>query len=160
MIFRLLLSTLCVMLTVPYAWGFGPQGHGKISESKFGTSGRAIFQSFTTPFSYPSLSRRDLGPTDRVINVQGKSAMRNFRVLFPTPGIRGSSLQSYSVDVGDRGIEEALEDARRQYGVDKLYDVRIDKKLFEVCIVVVCLYSKTTTLVYAKGVVNKDPQAP
>ena len=80
--------------------------------------------------------------------------MRKFTVPLTLFGV-AMPIGSLGVDFGDRGVQEAIADAKSRYGVRELYDARIDRKRFSLlCIVIFCAYSKITTIVHAKGVVD------
>ena len=81
--------------------------------------------------------------------------MRKLTVPLTLLGV-AMPIGSLGVDFGDRGVQEAIADAKSRYGVRELYDVRIDRKRFSLlCIVIFCAFSKITTIVHAKGVVDK-----
>ncbi len=164
----IIVGMLCFALTASHAWGFGPHGDGKIGDNSMISviPGGLPFienikaQNFHVPISYPSMSRRDLVPIDEAIDVEGRSSMRKFAVPLTLLGI-ASPTGSLSVDFGDRGVKEAIADAKSRYSVRDLYDVRIDRKRFSVlCLVTFCAYSKITTIVHARGVVNQGIRNP
>ena len=156
---------LCFAFVVPSVWAFGPQGDGKIQDRR--DSGQssdsvkfpyfAVYQDVTIPFSYPSLTRRDISRSEKTIDVEGQSTAKNYEAPLL---LSSENLQGLSFDFGDRGVQAAIEDAKHRYGVHALYDVRIDKKLFSVCFLGVCPYSKVTTTVHGKGVLKRDAQIP
>lgn len=164
MILRTAIGVLCFALAAPQAWGFGPHGDGKIGDDSplsILPGGIPIIQNIRiqnakVPVSYPSLSRRDLRPLGEVIDVEGKSSMKKFTVPLTLLGF-ATPIGSLSADFGDRGVREAIADAKKRYGVGELYDVRIDRKRFSLlCVVIFCAYSKITTIVHAKGVVDSS----
>ena len=165
MILRVLILMLCCAFAVPYVWAFGPQGDGKIQNSRDAGQSQdsgefpyfAVYQDTTIPFSYPSLTRRDVSRSEKTIDVEGRSTAKNYDAPLI---LSESNVQGLSIDLGDRGVQAAIEDAKRRYGVRALYDVRIDKKLFSVCFLGVCPYSKVTTIVHGKGVLKRDAQIP
>ena len=162
---RVLAIMVCCVLSTQGAWAFGPHGDGKIRDDLAGPNVSVIpggiplvqnvkVQNFRVPVSYPSLSRRDLMPFDKAIDVEGRSSMRKFTVPLTLFGIP-TPLGSLAVDVGDRGVQDAIADAKHRYGVSEVYDVRIDRKRFSIlCVAVFCAYSRITTIVHAKGVVD------
>ncbi|HIB53259.1 MAG TPA: hypothetical protein EYO39_00290 [Nitrospirales bacterium] len=165
---RTFIVMLCFALSASHAWGFGPHGDGRIGDDpniSIIPGGIPIIQNirlqnFQVPVSYPSLSRRDLVPAGEVIDVEGMSSMRKFTVPLTLLGI-ATPIASLSADFGDRGVQEAIADAKNRYGVRDLYDVRIDRKRFSLlCIVIFCAYSKITTIVHAKGVVDTGLRSP
>ena len=86
--------------------------------------------------------------------------MRKFTVPLTLLGV-ASPIEGLSADFGDRGVQEAIADAKSRYGVRDLYDVRIDRKRFSVlCLVKFCAYSKITTIVHARGVVDQGIRNP
>lgn len=165
---RTFIVMLCFALSASHAWGFGPHGDGRIGDDpniSIIPGGIPIIQNirlqnFQVPVSYPSLSRRDLVPVGEVIDVEGMSSMRKFTVPLTLLGI-AAPIASLSADFGDRGVQEAIADAKNRYGVRDLYDVRIDRKRFSLlCIAIFCAYSKITTIVHAKGVVDTGLRSP
>jgi hypothetical protein len=58
------------------------------------------------------------------------------------------STSGVSFDVMDRSIEKAISDAKNRYGVQTLYDVRIDRHVLSI----LGIYTKTTTIIHAKGI--------
>jgi len=165
---RIFIFTFCFALSASQAWGFGPHGDGRIGDDpniSIIPGGIPIIQNirvqnFQVPVSYPSLSRRDLVPLGEVIDVEGKSSMRKFTIPLTLLGV-ATPIGSLSVDFGDRGVREAIADAKSRYGVRDLYDVRIDRKRFSLlCIVIFCAYSEITTIVHAKGVVDNGLRSP
>jgi len=138
------------------AWAFGPHGDGAIGsaiERAELPRGFPVYQNYDAPFSYPSMTRRDLVPLiqeGEVIEVDGSSETTGFFIpvgffigLGPTSGL--------SVDLYDRSIRAAIEDAKTRYGVRNLYDIRIDVRYFSI----LGIYNKTTTIVHAKAVKDK-----
>ena len=139
------------------AWAFGPHGGGSIGDAidrAEVSRGFPIYQDYDAPYSYPSMTRRDLIPSiqaDEVIEVEGSSKMTGFFLpiglfigLGPTSGL--------SVDLDDRSVRTALEDARRRYDVRHLYDIRIDIHYFSI----LGIYNTRTTIVHAKAVKDKN----
>jgi len=131
----------------------GPHGDGAIGNAVDRAElprGFPIYQDYAAPFAYPSMTRRDLIPLiqeDEVIEVEGSSKMTGFFIpiglffgLGPTSG--------FSVDMKDRSIRTALEDARKRYNVRHLYDIRIDELYFSI----LGIYNTRTTIVHAKAV--------
>lgn len=146
------IASLLLLLSIAEAAAFGPHGDGRIGNSpeQFRIfRGFPVYQNFNAPVSYPSQTRRDvlrLGRRDQIIEVEGKSSKLDFFIpigfLFgfsPTSGI--------SVDIKDRGVQMAIADAKERYGVDVLYDIRIDVNIFSI----LGVYNKTTTMIHAKG---------
>ncbi len=165
---RGIIVMLCFALSASHAWGFGPHGDGKIGDDSTISiipGGIPIIQNIRAqnlqvPVSYPSLSRRDLVPIEEAIDVEGRSSMRKFTVPLTLLGF-ATPIGSLSADFGDRGVREAIADAKKRYSVRDLYDVRIDRKRFSLlCIVIFCAYSKITTIVHAKGVVDQGMRSP
>ena len=165
---RVIIVVLCFALSASHAWGFGPHGDGKIGDDSnisIIPGGIPIIQNIRlqnlqVPVSYPSLSRRDLVPIEEAIDVEGRSSMRTFTVPLTLLGVV-APIASLSADFGDRGVREAIADAKKRYNVRDLYDVRIDRKRFSLfCIVIFCVYSKITTIVHAKGVVDQGLRSP
>lgn len=162
---RTFIFMVCFTLPASHAWGFGPHGDGRIGDgSTFSIIPGGIpitqnikVQNLKVPVSYPSLSRRDLVPVGEVIEVEGTSSMRQFTVPL---GLLGISPANLPAEFGDRGVQEAIADAKNRYGVRGLYDVRIDRKRFSLCMLIFCAYSKITTIVHAKGVVDTGLRSP
>ena len=154
---RRIVFIFCI-LSFPYpAWAFGPHGEGSIGNAIDRAEvprGFPIYQDYESPYSYPSMTRRDLNPLiqgGEVIEVEGSSQMTGFFIplglffgLGPTSGL--------SVDLEDRSIRTALEDARKRYNVRNLYDIRIDEHYFSI----LGIYNTRTTIVHAKAVKDKN----
>ncbi len=147
------LTLLVAFLCVGTACATGPQGGGQIGNATDWVEvprGIPVYQNFTSPVFYPSLTRRDIigvGKGRQILEVEGRSSKTRlfapigyFLGLNPTSGI--------SIDVMDRSVQKAIEDARERYGVGHLYDVRIDKHQFSI----LGIYTKTTTVIHAKGI--------
>jgi hypothetical protein len=148
------------ILSFPFpARAFGPHGGGSIGNAIDRAEvprGFPIYQDYESPYSYPSMTRRDLIPLipeGEVIEVEGSSKMTGFFIpiglffgLGPTSGL--------SVDLDDRSVRAALADARKRYNVRNLYDLRIDEHYFSI----LGIYNTRTTIVHAKGV--KDINRP
>lgn len=133
--------------------GFGPPGPGKIPDRLlFLQRGFPIFQNVITPFSYPSLRRLDileLIEGKEIIEVEGKSSAILF--FIPSPF---RAISRFKIEFGDRGITQAILDAKERYQVDYVFDVRIDENLVSYLF----LYNKITTIIHAKGVrLQSDP---
>jgi hypothetical protein len=139
-------------------WAFGPHGDGAIGGAMDRAQpprGFPVYQNYETPFSYPSMTRRDLDSLLRdgeVIEVEGSSRMAGFFIpiglitgLGPTSGL--------SVDLYDRSIRAALDDATARYGVRHFYDIRIDLHIFSI----LGIYNTATTIVHAKAIREGTP---
>jgi hypothetical protein len=150
-------AVFLILFFLDSAWAFGPHGDGAIGsaiERAELPRGFPVYQNYDAPFSYPSMTRRDLVPLiqeDETIEVEGSSETMGFFIpvgffigLGPTSGL--------SVDLNDRSIRSALEDARKRSGVRYLYDIRIDVRYFSI----LGIYNKTTTIVHAKAVKDKN----
>lgn len=147
------LSVALTFILSNNVWGAGAGRDGKIGDIHDRLQlprGFLSYQDFTSPLSYPSLTRRDVNPLDQtneVVEVEGKSA--TIKIVLPIGLLFGlSPTTGFSFDLNDRGVQEAIADAKRRHGVQILYDVRIDMHLFSIF----GLYSKTTTIVHAKGI--------
>jgi len=138
------------------AWAFGPHGEGAIGNAVDRAElprGFPVYQNYESPYAYPSMTRRDLTlliQEGDVIEVEGSSKTTGFFIpvglflgLGPTSGL--------SVDMADRSIRSALEDARKRFGVRNLYDIRIDERYFSI----LGIYNTRTTIVHAKAVKDK-----
>ncbi|HEX9757018.1 MAG TPA: hypothetical protein VGB26_04370 [Nitrospiria bacterium] len=157
----ILKGVLVVFLTLtftPSSWGFGPPGPGKIPNPLlFLQRGFPVFQNVTTPFSYPSLRHLDileLIEANEIIEVEGKSSA--LFIYFPF-SFRGAldPTSGFKVEFGDRGIAQAISDAKDRYQVDYVFDVRIDLNIVTYLI----LYNKITTVIHAKGI-RLQPDRP
>ncbi|HUK55928.1 MAG TPA: hypothetical protein VLY20_04650 [Nitrospiria bacterium] len=157
-----MIRTIIVILFILYvpdpARAFGPHSDGTVGNAIDRAElprGFPIYQDYEAPFSYSSMTRRDLNPMvqeDDAVEVEGSSEMTGFFIpvgffmgLGPTSGL--------SVDVKDRSIRAAIEDAKKRYGVGHLYDVRIDVRYFSI----LGVYNKTTTIIHAKAVRESTP---
>jgi hypothetical protein len=139
-----------IFISISQAWAFGPHSAGNTSEGVELPQGIPAYQNFTAPVSYLSLTRRDVGALSKereVIEVEGISAKA--RIFIPLGYFFGlSPTTGLSFDVMDRSVEKAIADAKNRYGVQILYDVRIDKHLFSI----LGIYTRTTTIIHAKGI--------
>jgi hypothetical protein len=139
-----------IFISISQTWAFGPHSSSYMSEGIELPKGIPAYQNYTAPISYISLTRRDviaLSKGKEVIEVEGKSAKT--RVFIPVGYFIGLSPTSgLSFDVMDRSIEKAIDDAKNRYGVQTLYDVRIDRHVLSI----LGIYTKTTTIVHAKGI--------
>jgi len=149
-------AVFLILFFLDSAWAFGPHGNGAIGsaiERAELPRGFPVYQNYDAPYSYPSMTRRDLVPLiqeGEAIEVEGTSETMGFFIplglfigLGPTSGL--------SVDLNDRSIRAAVEDAKTRYGVRNLYDIRIDVRYFSI----LGIYNKTTTIVHAKAVKDK-----
>ena len=143
-------ASFLIFISISQTWAFGPHSTSTTTEGIELPKGIPAYQNFTSPVSYQSLTRRDvmaLSKGREVIEVEGTSAKtRIFIPLGYFPGFGPTS--GVSFDVMDRSIEKAIDDAKTRYGVQTLYDVRIDRRLFSI----LGIYSRTTTIVHAKGI--------
>ena len=141
-----------IFISISQTWAFGPHSAVIRSEQVELPKGIPVYQNYTAPISYLSLTRRDviaLSKGKEVIEVEGKSAKT--RIFIPLGYLGyflGVLMPGVSFDVMDRSIEKAIADAKDRYGVQTLYDVRIDRNLFSI----LGVYSKTTTIIHAKGI--------
>ncbi len=144
---------LLIFLSISQAWAFGPHSSNTTSEGIELPHSILTYQNYTSPIFYLSLTRRDvidLSKGKEVIEVEGVS--EKTRIVIPLGNFLGLSFLSFladpSLDVMDRSIEKAITDAKDRYGVQTLYDVRIDRHVFSV----LGIYTVTTTIVHAKGI--------
>ena len=150
-------AVFLILFFLDSAWAFGPHGDGAIGgaiERAELPRGFPVYQNYDAPFSYPSMTRRDLYPLiqeDEAIEVEGSSETMGFFIplgffigLGPTSGL--------SVDLNDRSIRAAVEDAKARFGIQNLYDIRIDVRYFSI----LGIYNTTTTIVHAKAVKDKS----
>ncbi len=144
---------LLIFISISQAWAFGPHSTGSASEGIELPHSILAYQNYTAPIFYLSLTRRDvidLSKGKEVIEVEGIS--EKARLVIPIGNFFGLGLFSFladpSLDIMDRSIEKAMDDAKNRYGVQTLYDVRIDRHVFSI----LGIYTKTTTLVHAKGI--------
>jgi hypothetical protein len=139
-----------LFLSIGQTWAFGPHSSVNRTEQVELPQGIPAYQNFTSPISYLSLTRRDviaLSKGKEVVEVEGISAKtRIFIPLGYLPGLMSTS--GVSFDVMDRSIEKAISDAKNRYGVQTLYDVRIDRHVLSI----LGIYTKTTTIIHAKGI--------
>jgi len=142
-------------------WGFGPHGDGAIGGAMDRAQpprGFPIYQNYDTPYSYPSMTRRDVESLFRdgeMIEVEGSSRMTGF--FIPVGLFWGSGPTSgLSVDLYDRGIRAALDDAAARFGVHHFYDIRIDLHIFSI----LGIYNTQTTIVHAKAIRENPPPHP
>jgi len=140
-------------------WGFGPHGDGAIGgalDRAQPPRGFPVYQNYETPFSYPSMTRRDLDSLlqeGEVVEVDGSSRMAGF--FIPIGFLTGFGPTSgLSVDLYDRSIRAALDDATARYGVRHFYDIRIDLHIFSI----LGIYNTATTIVHAKAI-RQSPHA-
>jgi hypothetical protein len=144
---------LIIFIFIGQAWAFGPHSTSTKSEALELPHSILTYQNYTAPIFYLSSTRRDmiaLGKEKDAIEVEGKSAKT--RIVIPLANLFGFGLLSFlgdpSLDVMDRSIEKAIDDAKSRYGVQTLYDVRIDRHVFSI----LGIYTTTTTLIHAKGI--------
>jgi len=151
MIRRIVVIFLILFFAYP-AWAFGPHGGGTIGEVIGGTpvpAGFPVYEDYESPYAYPSMSRRDLIPLiqeDDVIEVEGSSKMTGFFIPVAL------TIGGLAVNLEDRSVRAALDDARKRYGVRNLYDIRIDLHFFSI----LGIYNTRTTIVHAKAVKDKN----
>ncbi|MCI0529014.1 MAG: TRL-like family protein [Nitrospira sp.] len=143
-------SFLFIFISISHVWAFGPHSSSYKSEGIELPQGIPAYQNYTSPISYLSSTRRDVVALSRgkeVFEVEGKSAKT--RIFIPLGFLLGLSPTSgVSFDVMDRSIDKAIDDAKSRYGTQTLYDVRIDRHVFSI----LGIYTKTTTIVHAKGI--------
>jgi hypothetical protein len=144
---------LLIFISISLVWAFGPHSTGTTSEAIEPPHSILTYQNYTSPIFYLSSTRRDmiaLGKEKDAIEVEGKSAKT--RIVIPLANLFGFGLLNFlgdpSLDVMDRSIEKAIDDAKDRYGVQTLYDVRIDRHVLSI----LGIYTKTTTLIHAKGI--------
>ncbi|MGH7272915.1 MAG: hypothetical protein ACREIQ_00440 [Nitrospiria bacterium] len=143
-------ASLFILVPTSPTWAFGPHSTSTTSEGIELPHSIIAIQNYTAPIFYLSLTRRDvidLSKGQEVIEVEGISAKT--RIVIPLGNFFGLSfLADPSLDVMDRSIEKAITDAKNRYGVQTLYDVRIDRHLFSI----LGIYQKTSTIIHAKGI--------
>ena len=146
-------SFIVIFLILSYVYpalGFGPLGSGKIpNPSLFLLNGFRTFKNVTTPFSYPSLRRLDiieLIEENEIIEVEGKSSSLFIRIPLSFNGALDPS--GVKIEFGNRGIEQAISDAKERYQVDNVFDVRIDLNI----VTYLFVYNRITTEIHAKGI--------
>jgi hypothetical protein len=150
---RVATTFLLILISIGQTWAFGPHSTSATSEGIELPHSILTYQNYTAPIYYLSLTRRDviaLNKGKEVIEVEGRSAKT--RIVIPLANILGLSFLGFlvdpSLDVMDRSIEKAIDDAKSRYGVQTLYDVRIDRRVLSI----LGIYTKTTTVVHAKGI--------
>jgi hypothetical protein len=156
-----LAAMFLVLCSFDSLWAFGPHGDGAIGSAMDRAQpprGFPVYQNYETPFSYPSMSRRDVDSLlqdGEVIEVEGSSRMTGF--FIPIGLITGFGPTSgLSVDLYDRSIRAALDDATARYGVHHFYDIRIDLHIFSI----LGIYNTATTIVHAKAIRERTPPRP
>jgi hypothetical protein len=127
------------------------QAHGTIHKSNLDPRKLSIiYQRTQGSLSYPSPTVQDLrGPVDfaDVIEVEGEACERHFFIpLSMIPGQR-SSLPNVDVTKGDKGYELARKRAQQDYGVEELFDLRVDVHDIEYYNV----YKKECLVIHALG---------
>ncbi len=144
---------LLSFISIGQTWAFGPHSSSTKSEGIELPHSILAYQNYTVPIFYLSLTRRDvidLSKGKEAIEVEGMS--EKTRIVIPLGSFLGLSFLGFladpSLDVMDRSIEKAIDDAKSRYGVQTLYDVRIDRHVLSI----LGIYIKTTTLVHAKGI--------